>query len=73
MDVTTRTDIGFDRDINGVRILLNHPDQWPNSANFVPAGSATYIAIRPTFSYTASDVRRLHPKQRQCLNVGFKL
>lgn len=44
-------------------------DQWPNNAFFVPPGSQTAVVIKPTFSYTTHDVRRLLPEQRQCLNV----
>ncbi|KAL7030541.1 hypothetical protein ACKWTF_006702 [Chironomus riparius] len=68
IDLSTRTDISLPHEVNGIRLLINHPKQWPNSASFVPAGSATYITIKPTFSYTTEDVRRLHPDQRQCLN-----
>jgi len=69
IDLSTRTDLSLTHEVNGIRLQINHPNQWPNSASFVPAGSATYITIKPTFSYTTEDVRRLHPDQRQCLNV----
>ena len=70
--MSTRTDIALINEANGVTIVVQHPDQWPNSGIFIPTGSQTAVVIKPTFSYTTDDVRRLSPEQRQCLNVRFK-
>lgn len=67
--MSTRADIAIDEDVDGVVIIVQHPDQWPNSGQFIPAGSQTAVVIKPTYSYTTEDVRSLSPDQRQCLNV----
>lgn len=68
--MSTRTDLAVSESNDGVIIIVQHPDQWPNSGSFVPAPSQTAIVIKPTFSYTTADVRRLTPEARQCLNVS---
>lgn len=68
--MSTRTDIAIDEDADGVMVVVQHPNQWPNSGYFVPAGSHTAVVIKPTYSYTTEDVRRLTPEERQCLNVS---
>lgn len=69
VEMSTRSDIALQADIDGVTIIVQHPDQWPNSGQFVPSGSQTAIIVKPTYSYTTEDVRRLKPAERQCLNV----
>lgn len=74
VELSTRSDLAITEDLPGVIIIVQHPDQWPNSGQFVPSGSTTSVIIKPTYSYTTDDVRRLSPDQRQCLNVsGFTL
>lgn len=70
IEMSTRTDIAISEDIDGVIIIVQHPDQWPNYGHFVPTGSQTAVVIKSTYSYTTEDVRRLSPEQRQCLNVS---
>lgn len=69
MELSARSDIALQEDVDGVIIIVQHPDQWPNSGQFVPSGSQTAVVIKPTYSYTTDDVRRLSPEERQCLNV----
>lgn len=73
VELSARSDIALQEDVDGVTIIVQHPDQWPNSGQFVPSGSQTAIVIKPTFSYTTEDVRRLSPEERQCLNVSETL
>lgn len=47
--------------------MANHPFSWPGSAFFVPKGTSTAVNIKPSYSYTTSDVQRLTPADRQCL------
>jgi len=47
--------------------MVNHPSAWPNSAYFIPRGTSTAVIIKPTYSYSTSDVKRLSPIERQCL------
>lgn len=70
VELSTRTDISLQEELDGVIVIVHHPSQWPNSGYFVPSGSTTSIVIKPTYSYTTNDVRRLDPNQRQCLNVS---
>lgn len=66
---------------SGFLVIVHDPFQWPNSASFIPSGSATSIVIKPTYFYTSPDVHRLSPIDRQCifpvcenflkLNLGF--
>lgn len=52
---------------NGFMVAVHSPMVWPNSARFIPTGSITAVVIKPTYSYTTSDVRRLTPEVRECL------
>lgn len=70
VELSTRLDIALHTDTDGVTIIVQHPDEWPNSGQFVPSGSQTAIVVKPTYSYTTEDVRRLEPEERQCLNVS---
>lgn len=47
--------------------MANHPNTWPGSAYFVPKGTSTAVIIKPSYSYTTSDVERLAPADRKCL------
>lgn len=47
--------------------MANHPFSWPGSAYFVPKGTSTAVIIKPSYSYTTVDVKRLSPLERQCL------
>lgn len=47
--------------------MANHPLSWPGTAYFVPKGTSTSVVIKPSYSYTTSDVRRLLPVDRKCL------
>ncbi|KAJ6635967.1 Pickpocket protein 19 [Pseudolycoriella hygida] len=47
--------------------MANHPFSWPGSAYFVPKGTSTGVIIKPSYSYTTSDVQRLLPADRKCL------
>lgn len=69
IEMSTRTDLALKADTDGVTVIVQHPFQWPNSGQFVPTGSQTGIVVKPTYSYTTEDVRRLDPQDRQCLNV----
>lgn len=73
VELSTRTDIAMMEASDGLIIMVNHPDQWPNSGLFVPGKSQTSVNIKPTYSYTTDDVRKLRPDQRQCLNVSLKI
>lgn len=55
---------------SGFLIIVHDPLQWPNSANFIPSGSATSIVIKPTYYYTSPDVHGLTPFDRQCIYPG---
>ncbi|KAG5683041.1 hypothetical protein PVAND_012348 [Polypedilum vanderplanki] len=68
IEISTRTDLSLKEEINGIKVIVVHPNQWPNTGNFIPSGSTTSITIRPTFFYTTDDVRNLEPDDRQCLN-----
>lgn len=46
---------------------VNHPLQWPNSAQFVPSRTQATIVVKPTFSYTVSAVYALPVQDRECL------
>jgi acid-sensing ion channel, other len=70
VDMSSRTDLAIDEENDGVTVIVQHPNQWPNAGIFVPSGTQTSIVIKPTFSYTTEDVKRLTPEQRQCLNVS---
>lgn len=70
IELSTRTDIALLEKFDGALVIISHPDQWPNSAYFVPGKSQTSFVIKPTYSYTTDDVRKLRPEQRQCLNVS---
>jgi hypothetical protein len=50
----------------GVLVLINHPFQHPNDANFIAIKSLTAITIKPTAFSTSDDVKNLHPDDRQC-------
>lgn len=52
---------------SGFLVIVHDPLQWPNSASFIPAGSATSIVIKPTYYYTSSGVHGLTPMDRQCI------
>lgn len=47
---------------------VDHPQQWPNSAQLVPAGTRTTITIKPTYSTTSANVLELPENVRQCMN-----
>lgn len=49
------------------QIMVHHPMQWPDYAYFIPAGTQTTVVIKPTFSYTTSDVSWLSISDRECL------
>lgn len=70
LTLTTRTDIAINSTIDGISVLVNHPNQWPMNSRSVPGSSSTSIVIKPTYSYTTDDVRAMSPEQRQCLNVS---
>lgn len=52
---------------SGFLVIVHDPYQWPNSASFIPSGSATSIVIKPTYYYTSPDVHRLAAVDRQCI------
>lgn len=70
IELSSRSDLSLREAIDGVIVIVQHPEQWPNSGYFIPSSSQTTIAIKPTYSYTTADVRRLTPEERQCLNVS---
>lgn len=69
IEMSTRKDIAIDEEVDGVLVMVQHPNQWPNNGIFITTGSHTSVVIKPTFSYTTEDVKRLTPEERQCLNV----
>lgn len=50
------------------QVIVHHPMQWPNSANFIPAGTMTSIVVKPTYSYATARVARWTPVKRDCFN-----
>ena len=52
---------------NLFQMVLHHPLEWPNSGYFIPGGSSTSVILKPTYSYTTADVKRLSTQQRQCI------
>lgn len=73
VELTTRDDVAFKNDLDGVMVVVQHPDQWPNSGHFIPTGSQTGVTIKPTLSVITDDVKRMKPEEKQCLNVNFEL
>lgn len=73
VDLSVRSDLAVTEDSDGVIVIVQHPDQWPNSGFFIPSSSQTSVVIKPIYSYTTKDVRRLTPEERQCLNVSLSL
>lgn len=71
IELSTRDDVAFKNDLDGVTIVVQHPDQWPNSGHFIPTGSQTAVTIKPTVSVITDDVQRMKPEEKQCLNVGL--
>lgn len=67
--MSTRTDIAIDDEDDGVIMITQHPNQWPNNGRFVSTRSQIAVAITPTLFYTTDDVLKLLPEQRQCLQV----
>lgn len=53
---------------NGVIVVVSDPFELPIQGQFIPKGTLTSIVIKPTLSYTTSDVNKLTPIQRQCMN-----
>lgn len=54
-----------------LEIIITHPQQWPNTANFVPSPSTSSIVIKPSYSYTTPAVHGLMEAERQCVYEVF--
>lgn len=74
MKLHTNTSVPRANSQHGIIAVIQHPQEYPTSGQFVAAKSITSLMIKPTAFSTSDDVSGLAPEDRQCYyDVIYKL